>query len=163
MQHDLTTLAGAVTALFAHRFTVQGAAGAALADLGPKGAERIDLAVGDHVVLSGEPRPSELKVHSIVKAGAPDITIEHPQKATHGDHDHVDPAAASKVATDKGFAILGKARRKPRPFEILGRDPGGELDELHIDFDGCLRKTQPVIPGERNGPRTSRRLWLNIV
>src|SRR5450755_73673 len=63
MNHDAqTTLQGEVADIFAHRFVVKTGSNKVLADLTPKGAEQIALHKGDRVMLSGEMKPSELKV-----------------------------------------------------------------------------------------------------
>jgi hypothetical protein len=46
------------------------------------------------------------------------------------------------VCQDLG--LLAFERRKPKHFEILGRDPAGDIVELHVERDGSLRKTRPV-------------------
>jgi hypothetical protein len=33
-------------------------------------------------------------------------------------------------------------RRKPKHFEICGKDAAGDLVELHVDLRGALRKTR---------------------
>ena len=72
-------LSGTVTEVFAHRFVVETGKGKILADLGPKAAERVSLKEGDHVELIGDMKPSELKVHSIAKNGAPPVLVDHPE------------------------------------------------------------------------------------
>jgi hypothetical protein len=137
-------LSGQVTDIFAHRFVVKTVDGKVLADLGPKGAEQVLLKEGDRVELVGELKPSELKVHSIAKNGGPLILVHHPSKAHPHEHDEADPGPALKTAEANGFTVLGKPRRKPKHFEILGRDLAGDVVELHVELDGSLRKTRPV-------------------
>jgi hypothetical protein len=148
MEHEGQTrsLAGQVTDVFAHRFVVKTANAKVLVDLGPKGAERISLKEGDRVELAGDMKPSELKVHSIAKNGAPPVHVEHVPKPHPHPHEFedADPKPALKTAEANGFTVLGKPRRKPKHFEILGRDPAGDMVELHIELDGSLRKTRPV-------------------
>ena len=60
--HHTITVAGRITHVFGHRFVVQTDRDAVLADLTPKGLEQIALQVGDIVELTGEEKPSELKV-----------------------------------------------------------------------------------------------------
>ena len=161
---DQTTVTGEVTDVFAHRFVVKTTKGKILADLGPKGAERVTVRESDRVELSGEMKPSELKVHRITMAGAQPITIEHkkpkpdehkepkphehekpkPHDGQHHEPSEADPAPALETVAANGFTVLGSPRRKPKHFEILGRDRAGDLVELHIDLDGTLRKTRPV-------------------
>jgi hypothetical protein len=146
MSHEETTLSGQVTDVFAHRFVVKTANAKVLADLGPKGAELISLKEGDRVELAGDMKPSELKVHSIAKNGAPPVHVEHPPKPhpRQLEHEEADPERALKTVEANGFTVLGRPRRKPKHFEILGRDPAGDIVELHVELDGSLRKTRPV-------------------
>jgi translation initiation factor IF-1 len=146
MSHEETTLSGQVTDVFAHRFVVKTANAKVLADLSPKGAERISLKEGDRVELAGDMKPSELKVHSIAKNGAPPVHVDHHPKPhpRQLEHEEADPGRALKTVEANGFTVLGRPRRKPKHFEILGRDPAGDIVELHVELDGSLRKTRPV-------------------
>ena len=90
-----TTISGEVTDIFAHRFMVKTASGKILADLGPKGAQRIALEIGDHVEASGEMKPSELKVGQIAKQGGAPTGIEHKKKPHDG---KLEPDADAKMA-----------------------------------------------------------------
>ena len=143
MDHDdQRTVSGEVTDVFGHRFVVRTAKGTILADLGPRGAESMKLHKGDHVELWGEMKPSELKVARIAKAGAEPVAIQH-GKPEH-DGREIDPSAAVRTVEENGFAVVGSPRRKPKHFEILGRDKGGDFVELHVEIDGTLRKSKPV-------------------
>jgi hypothetical protein len=140
-----------VTDVFAHRFVVDTGKGKVLADLGPKGAERVPLKEGDHVDLIGEMKPSELKVHSVATNGASPVLVDHPGKHHPGKprpHAHefepADPKPAVRTAEANGLTVVCEPRRKPKHFEILGRNPAGELFELHIELDGVLRKMRSV-------------------
>jgi hypothetical protein len=148
MNHERQTrsLSGQVTDIFAHRFVVKTEKGKALADLGPKGAERVRLKEGDRVELIGDMKPSELKVHSIARNGAGAVLIEHLGKTHHPPHEleEADSKTALKTAEANGFTVVGNPRRKPKHYEILGRDAAGDMVELHIELDGALRKTKPV-------------------
>src|SRR5579871_3549841 len=93
MNHEIKTISGEVTDIFAHRFVVRTDRGKILADLTPKGAERVALKEGDRVELVGEMKPSELKVRSIATNGGRATPIEHPPKPHHPPHhDHHGPA-----------------------------------------------------------------------
>ena len=146
MAHDMPrAVTGTVTDIFAHRFVVETEGGRVLADLGLHGAALVTLKRGDRVALSGEMKPSELKVHRIAKDGEAPVAIDF-DKRPPGESG--DPAQARRTAEASGFTVLGEPRRKPRHFEVLGRDHAGDLVELHVEFDGRLRKTKPVDPGE---------------
>jgi hypothetical protein len=154
MPHDSehVSISGVVTAIFAHRFVIEGDGGKFLADLGPEGAHRVRLRDGDSVTIHGERKPSEIKVSEIVKAGERLVRIDHPHKKHgphhHHEHDDVSPAAAIKAVTKAKFKVLGKPRRKPKHFEILGKSAKGDLIEFHVELDGHIRKRKPVEPGD---------------
>jgi hypothetical protein len=155
MHDEIRTITGVVGDLFGHRFVVATKSGKVLADLGPKGAELIVLREGDEVTLVGEMKPTELKVASITRKGEAAIDVEHKKKpnahdpAPHKNHDaEADPAVAVKAARDAGYAVVGAPRRKPRHFEVLGRNARGGFVELHIEFDGDVRKRKPVESGD---------------
>ena len=145
--HHTITVAGRITHVFGHRFVVQTDQDAVLADLTPKGLEQITLQVGDTVELTGEEKPSELKVTRFTRDGRT-VTIAHKEK--HHDHHGVaDPKDALKTATAAGFATHGEPRRKPKHFEVLG-ERDARFTELHIELDGRIRKMKPV---DRHDPK----------
>ncbi|UDL90822.1 hypothetical protein LGH82_05890 [Mesorhizobium sp. PAMC28654] len=141
--HDALIVTGTITDIFAHRFVVETGCGRIPADLTPKGAEMIALKIGDRVTLSGEMKPSELKVEHYAKEDGETIAIHH--KEHHDSDIQAEPNAAIREAEAKGYAVLGEPRRKPKHFEILGRSRDGGLHELHLELDGHLRKAKPVL------------------
>jgi hypothetical protein len=143
--HQTIAVTGTITHVFGHRFVVETGKGAVLADLTPHGAERHAVHIGQVVSLLGEMKPSELKV-SRLTAGNTTITIEH-KKKPHDHHPHAEPADAIKAARDAGFEPLGRPRRKPKHFEVLGRRDD-RLIELHIELNGHIRKMKPVEGGD---------------
>ncbi len=150
--HHTISISGKITHVFGHRFVVETSQGAVLADLTPKGAEQHAVRVGEVVSLSGEMRPSELKV-SRLTAGKATITIDH-KKKPHDHHPHAEPGDAMKTAREAGFEPLGQPRRKPKHFEVLARRDH-KLTELHIELNGNIRKMKPV---ENGDPKWSEEL-----
>jgi hypothetical protein len=142
--HHHATVSGNITHVFGHRFVVETKSGAILADITPKGLEQHALRIGDEVELSGEMKPSELKV-SKLQSGKTVIEIAH--KKPHDDHPHAEPGEAIKAARKAGYEPLGEPRRKPKHFEVLGRRDD-KLTELHIELDGHIRKEKPVAHGD---------------
>lgn len=139
-EHHTISITGRIMQVFAHRFVVETSEGALLADLTPHGAEQYVLQIGDIVNLTGEMKPSELKV-SRLTAGTTTIMIAH--KKPHDHHPHADPSDAMNAARNAGYEPIGQPHRKPKHFEVLGRRNHG-LTELHIELDGHIRKTKPV-------------------
>ena len=144
-------LSGKIMHVFAHRFVVQTAKGAVLADLTPHGADLVGLRVGADVELEGEQKPSELKVTRFTCDGA-SLTIQHKEKPDHGHHKPADPTAAIEAARSAGFEPMGAPRRKPKHFEIDGRRDG-ETYQLHVELGGRIRKAKLV----GNGHGAARR------
>lgn len=147
MSDHRIAVSGTILYVFAHRFVVETATGVVLADVTPKGVERMKLHVGDRVELEGEPKPSELKV-SRLTCGGRTVEIEHKKPHHDGngrdrDHGPADPKVVLKAARTAGYEPVATPRRKPKHFEVLGRRDG-VLTELHIELDGHIRKTKPA-------------------
>jgi hypothetical protein len=141
--HPIRKISGMVTDIFAHRFVLKTKDGTLLGDLTPHGAAEVELHVGDAVDIEGEQKPSEIKVSKITHAGRTIVIAHKPPK--HDDkhidhHPHADPAPVLAAAKAAGYRIVGEPRRKPRHFEVLGRNGNG-FHELHIELDGHIRKS----------------------
>ncbi|MGY2901693.1 hypothetical protein [Bradyrhizobium sp. URHC0002] len=150
--HQTVTVAGKVTHIFGHRFVVQTDREPVLADITPRGLEQIELRLGDSVELSGEQKPSELKVTLFTRDGR---TVTIAPKEKHHDHlGNADPKVALNAARAAGFATLGEPRRKPKHFEVLGKRDAA-FTELHIELDGHIRKMKPV---DRHDPK-----WMHAI
>lgn len=144
-EHQHISVSGTVTAVFAHRFVVESKGAKHLADVGPEAVKLVDLREGDKVTVTGEQKPSEIKVTEIVKAGGTPIRIEHKKKHGHDEpHGYRDPEAAIEAVTRHGFEVIAGPRRKPKHFEILGRSAKGEVLEFHVELDGEIRKRKPA-------------------
>ena len=149
---ELHDAAGTIWAVFGHRFALDGAGGRILADLGPKGAAGITLAVGDRVSLRGTRKPSEIKVASLTLADGSTRTIDWPEKdgakkdgtkPHKPDHPTADPAVAIRAVAAAGYAIAGAPERKPKHFELLGAKDGAR-HTLHVALDGTIKKAVPA-------------------
>ncbi|MDP4005818.1 hypothetical protein [Methylobacterium sp. NEAU K] len=142
--HDAT---GTVWAVFGHRFALDGAGGRILADLGPKGAAGITLAVGDRVSLRGSRKPSAIKVASLTLADGSTRTIDWPETAGPG-HPPAYPALAIRAAEAAGYAVSGRPERKPKHFELVGSKDGVD-HAIHVALDGRIRKAEALGAAER--------------
>lgn len=148
-------IAGTIEDIFAHRFVLRTSVGKLLADLTPKGAEQVRLRSGDEIIIEGERKPSEIKVTRVVRNGEA-TEIHHPEKPRPGHHDPKhhepkhhdhDPAPVLKSVRASGYEVIGAPRGKPKHFEVLTRRDG-ELQELHVELDGHIRKSKSVRPGD---------------
>lgn len=111
-----------------------------LADLTPRGREKITLQIGDQVTLEGELKPSELKVLRLTCEGK---SFDIGPRDNEDHHPSVAPERAREFARAAGFEAIGEPRRKPKHFEVLGRNDG-KFFELHIALNGQIRKAKPV-------------------
>lgn len=140
-EHKNISISGTVTAVFAHRFVIEGEEGKHLADIGPNAIDIVDLREGDKVTIEGERKPSEIKVTQITKGTGKPIDVEHIKKHHHGDaHEFRDPRIAVAAVEREGFEVVVEPRRKPKHFEILRRSAAGKFTEFHVEFDGEIHK-----------------------
>lgn len=145
-------VSGSVRDIFAHRFVLRTEDGPVLADLGPKGGEKVTLRIGDEVQIEGERRPSEIKVSRLLR-GSEVVDLsddeDHRYDKKHKDpgedeHDSADPQVATRAARAAGLLPIAPPRRKHRHFEVLARDPDGHLLEFHVELDGAERKRKLI-------------------
>ena len=143
--NDMQEASGTIWAVFGHRFAIEGKEGRFLADLGPKGAEGIELKVGDAVSLKGERKPSEIKVRSLTLKDGSVRTIVWPTKPHEGKdtREPADPSAAIAAVRGQGYTVEGEPKRKPKHFEIVGSKEGAR-HEIHVELDGKIRKTKSL-------------------
>ena len=81
--------------------------------------------------LSGEP------VHIAHKGS------DHGAKHDH-EHEEVNPGPIFAVVADAGWDRVGEPRRKKKQFEVLARRNEADWTELHVEFDGRIRKEKPA-------------------
>jgi hypothetical protein len=132
---------GTVGDIFAHRFVLIGETGNILADLGPKGAGKIQLRKGEKLAIEGEQKPSEVKVGKLIREGRETIFLERPKKPREED---ADPYIALKTADTAGYETLGGPIRHAKHFELWARNKDGKEVELHIELNGAIRKEKLI-------------------
>lgn len=137
--NDTQTITGTVWAVFGHRLAIKGKEGRSLADLGPKGAEGIVIALGDTVSIKGERKPTEIKVTSITLKDGTVHEIAWPKKP----HDEADPTAALAAVKAEGYAVEGEPKRKPKHFDVVGSKDGAR-HEIHVELDGKIRHAKLI-------------------
>lgn len=163
MHHfERATVSGTVEHVFAHRFTVKTETGHELADLTPHGAQVISLTPGQVVTIEGARKPSEIRVESIaigdktyILPPTPDHRPMHdgPRGFHRGPHQHgrrhhwmerdVDVNAMAARLAEQGYTLVGEPRLRHRHVEFLAKQ-GSDYVELHVEFDGEVRKVKPA-------------------
>ena len=134
---DTIDVTGTVWGVFAHRFAIETPGGKILADLGPDAASAIVLNVGDRVTISGERKPSEVKVSRLLTADG--VRHDILRGGTNHKHRQADPAIALAAAERERFVVAGEPRRKPKHWEVAASRDGAGY-ELHIGLDGTIKK-----------------------
>lgn len=134
---------GTIWALFGHRLALEGPDGRLLVDLGPEGAralaaQSVTLKVGDAVTVTGERKPSEIKVAAITGPDGLRHAVARP--GPQGKESMpADPATAVAALRQAGYQVDGLPVRKPKHFELRGRKGGGDYT-VHVTFAGVIRK-----------------------
>jgi hypothetical protein len=150
------TVSGRVEHMFAHRFTVKTQTSVILADLTPHGARHVPLKSGDEVVIEGEQKPSEIRVETITIGSRTYVLPPAPEHMRHGPGHHRGPprpprphddvintSAMKQTLETEGYFIVGDARLRHRHAEWLARKDG-QMFEIHMDFEGDIRKVRPA-------------------
>ncbi|MCJ2036047.1 hypothetical protein [Methylobacterium sp. J-068] len=142
---DLHGARGTIWAVFGHRLAIEGPDGRILVDLGPEGAKGLALKPGDTIAVTGERRPSEIKVASLTLPDGTQHAI--PWKAPHHpgkpDHAPADPAIAVAALERAGYRLEGEVKRKPKHFELRAVKDGTAF-AMHVALDGTIRRANPV-------------------
>lgn len=142
---------GTIWAVFGHRLAIEGPNGRVLVDLGPEGAKALTLQMarplkeGDSIAVSGERKPSEIKVTSITLPDGTCHTVpwKKPPHLGGPGHAPADPAHAVTALERAGYRVDGEAKRRPKHFEIPATKDG-QAYEAQFDLDGTIRKAKPV-------------------
>jgi len=140
------SISGTVTAVFAHRFVIEGKDGKHLADIGPDAVDFVDVQEGDKVTVEGERKPSEIKVTKITKGSDKLIEVEHIKRHQRdGAREHRDSVKAVVAVEREGFEVVGARAERPS----ISRFSGGRRRESSRDFtssstEGSTRKSRPT-------------------
>ena len=164
---EKTVAAGVVEYVFDHRFVVKTADKRILADLTPHGAKHVPINCGDEVVITGEQKPSEIRVETIAIGPRTYVLPPQPEQMRgfgrhfagpehhRGPHHHgpgphrrphdnvINTSAIKKTLEDEGYFIVGDVRLRHRHAEWLVRKDG-QMFEIHTDFEGDIRKVKAV-------------------
>ncbi len=153
--NDTQDIIGTVWAVSGHRFAVGGRVGGQVGgrersfpdDLGPDGAQGIDLEVGDTVSLKGARRSAEIEVASLTLTDGTVRTIDWAGKPPHPDgdaHAKADPAVAVAAVRAEGYAVAGEPARKRKHVEIVGAKDGARY-AIHVGRDGGSIEAKPLV------------------
>ncbi|HJE25621.1 MAG TPA: hypothetical protein K8W01_18395 [Methylorubrum populi] len=140
--NETVRASGTIWGVFGHRLALDGAEGRVLVDLGPTGIEGLDLKIGDPVSVSGQRKPSEIKVTGLTLADGTERVLKWPDRPPRDGlkpGEAVDPAPAVANVKAAGYVAEGPPRRKPKHFEITAFKDG-KRHELHVGLDGAIRK-----------------------
>lgn len=148
-------IAGRVVEIYGNKLILQDATGRTLVELGPRGAELVAAAVGNDMIVDGryhdgfmhgtvvitpDNRRFELKAPEESKGAGP----KGPgPKGRHADVPYDQTVILSAV--DKaGFKDAKVVDIKKHHAKVSARDAVGKAMELHVEFDGHIRKQEQI-------------------
>lgn len=139
---DRVRIDGTVREIFGNKFILENASGRTLIETGPEGRELVRVAVGDQVTIEGRARDGFTHASAIVLANGRRIVLAGPPGPGPG------PAFDQRVVLDAasraGFSDARIVDVKKRHAEVAANDAAGKPWELHIEFDGRIRKQEAV-------------------
>lgn len=163
----LTKIEGQVREIFGDKVVVEGPAGRVLVETGPEGRLRAPLAVGDTVSIDGVQRDGFVHAAGISKAGGARIALGPvPGEAgpgrmgpagrpgPGGPADRIGPPREAGEAYRQETVLNAVAKAgfrdarvidvKKRHAEVSATGADGRAYELHVEFDGDIRKREDV-------------------
>ncbi|WP_100962814.1 hypothetical protein [Bosea sp. FBZP-16] len=146
----MVRLEGEVREVFGNKVIVEGPAGRTLVETGPEGRVRAPLAPGDKVVVDGMQRDGFVHASAIAKAGGPRIELGRGPDAGPGERPGsrrgADAAyradAVIQAVTTAGFRDARVIDVKKHHAEVAAVAADGRSYELHVEFDGRIRKQE---------------------
>lgn len=150
-------LEGEVREIFGNKVIVEGPAGRVLVETGPEGRSRAALAPGDKVTIDGVQRDGFVHASSVTKAGGPRVELGRvdaepgrgPGPGPAGGPGRRGPDSALyrqdtvlQAVTQAGFRDVRVIDVKKHHAEVAAVAADGRSYELHVEFDGRIRKQE---------------------
>jgi len=155
------TLSGSVAEVFGTHVVLQGPAGRALVDLGPRPGEA-ELRVGEAVTVTGRAGPGPFRAESLRRGDGPEVAIRRPPPpggpggpGGPREEARITPDQAVAAVRAAGYAPTGTPTRGPRHFDVPATNPRGEAVRLHVDLDGRLYKEVWARPASAARPTSA--------
>jgi len=137
------TFQGVVREIFGGKFIVE-ADGRKLVETGPHGPEVARVAVGDKVTIEGLPRDGFTHAEAITFADGRRVRLGGPPGLGAAESE-VDEHVLLGAAAKAGFRAAHIQDIKKRHAEVIATDADGRPWELHIEFDGHIRKQEAAM------------------
>lgn len=143
-------LEGEVREIFGNRVIVEGPAGRVLVETGPDGRSRAALAPGDKVVIDGVQRDGFIHASGVAKSGGPRIELSRGPEAGPGERPGARRGGDAAYREDAVLQAVGRAGFrdakvidvKKHHAEVAAVSADGKSYELHVEFDGRIRKQE---------------------
>ena len=148
--NSLTTIDGVVREIFGNKFIVEAAAGGRqLIETGPRGRDLVRVAVGDRVRVEGQARDGFVHADAVTLANGQRLTLEGPGPGRGpGPLEGPDAAFNQNTVLDAvknaGYRDARIQDVKKRHAEVVATGTDGRQWELHVEFDGNIRKTESL-------------------
>lgn len=143
-------LDGEVREIFGDKVVVEGAAGRVLVETGPEGRMRAPLASGDKVLVEGIQRDGFVHASAISKAGGPRIELgrgpgpgpDDRPGSPRGARNLYNEQTVMQAVTGAGYRDARIIDVKKHHAEVAALGANGRSYELHVEFDGRIRKQE---------------------
>lgn len=143
-------LEGEVREVFGNKLIFEGPAGRVLVETGPEGRARAALAPGDKVTIDGVQRDGFVHASGVSKSGGPRIELSRGPDAGPGERPGGKRGADAAYREDTvlqavsqaGFREAKIVDVKKHHAEVAAVSADGKSYELHVEFDGRIRKQE---------------------
>lgn len=146
---------GEVREVFGDKVVVEGPSGRILVETGPEGRKRTALAPGDKVTIEGMQRDGFVHASAVAKSGGPRIELgggprmdRGPGEPPHGRRQAESSAyredSVLQAVNQAGYRDARVVDVKKRHAEVTAVAADGRSYELHVEFDGRIRKQEDI-------------------
>ncbi|BAT59219.1 hypothetical protein GJW-30_1_01750 [Variibacter gotjawalensis] len=145
IQVGLTQLEGVVREIFGNKFVLEDATGRKLIETGPRGSELARVSVGDKVSVEVTPRDGFFHAASITLANGQRVVLAGAPPAPRGRDAAYDERGVLDAVQRAGFRDARVQEVKKKHVEVVAVDASGKSWELHVEFDGRIRKQEALV------------------
>jgi len=134
---------GTVREIFGNKFIIEDAAGRKLIETGPRGQDSARVAVGDTITVDGITREGFMHASAITFPDGRKVSLGPAPGAGPKDRaETFDQRIVLDAVAAAGFRDARIQDVKKRHAEVVATDASGRTYELHVEFDGRIRKQE---------------------
>jgi len=134
---------GTVREIFGNKFIVEDETGRKLIETGPRGQETARVAVGDKITVDGMMREGFVHANVVTMADGRQVAFRGPPgEGPNNRDDRFDQRVVLDAVAAAGFRDARIQDVKKRHAEVVATDANSRPYELHVEFDGRIRKQE---------------------